>query len=142
MVLRPELEEEYRRLAKPSTQAKRAVTHYRVISEFKNAALLSVRPETGVKHQIRAHLGFGLRCPVLGDHKYTNLDRIVPQTLPSDMLVALNVRQSKVRNIPMHLHAYRYAVPDIGREGAPIYLKAQIPRHFRDTCSKLKLRLD
>ncbi len=142
MVLRPELEEEYRRIAKPSTQAKRALTHYNVVSENKNAALLSIKPETGVKHQIRAHLGFGLRCPVLGDHKYTNLDRIVPQTLPADMLIALNVRQSKVRNIPMHLHAYRYAVPDVGRDGGTIYLKAPIPKYFRETCSKLKLRID
>ncbi len=40
MVLRPEALQEYR--IKRSTNAKRAVTQYRVISESKNAALLEV----------------------------------------------------------------------------------------------------
>lgn len=33
----------------------------------------------GVKHQIRVHTGFGLSCPILGDHKYSHLDKLAPQ---------------------------------------------------------------
>ena len=103
MVLRPELREELRRIASPSRDGKHAVTYYKVRSENGNAALLEVVPETGVKHQIRVHLGFGIRCPILGDHKYTYLDKLVPQKLPNDMLKNLNVRPPKVRNIPPSL---------------------------------------
>ncbi len=49
-----------------------AVTEYRVLGESKfHAALLEAKPITGYKHQIRVHLGLGLSCPIIGDHKYT-----------------------------------------------------------------------
>lgn len=140
MVLRPELEEELRRIAAPSRQAKRAVTNYRVLDSGPNSAVVEVKPETGLKHQIRVHLGFGLRCPVLGDHKYSYMDKIAPQRLPSDMLVALNVRQTKVRNMPMHLHAQRLILPEMGRDGSNLFIRAPIPTWFRETMSSLKLR--
>jgi 23S rRNA-/tRNA-specific pseudouridylate synthase len=33
----------------------------------------------GVKHQVRAHMFYGLNTPVLGDHKYSHLSKIAPQ---------------------------------------------------------------
>jgi 23S rRNA-/tRNA-specific pseudouridylate synthase len=140
MVLRPHLEEEYRRLVKPSAQARRAVTYYKTRSTQGNAAFLEVNPQTGVKHQIRAHLGLGLRCPIIGDHKYTYVDRIVPQKLPEDILTKLNVRQAKARNVPMHLHAKLMVIPEIGRNGNNVFIQASLPPHFRDTCSRLGLK--
>ncbi|CAG2183225.1 unnamed protein product, partial [Oppiella nova] len=114
MVLRPEALEEYKHKVKSAKFAKRAVTQYKVVSQYGNAALIEVWPKTGIRHQIRVHLGFGLRCPVLGDHKYSHLDKIAPQKLTADMLLALNVRQAKVRHIPMHLHARQYLLPSTG----------------------------
>lgn len=102
---------------------------------------LKVFPETGIRHQIRVHLGFGLRCPILGDHKYSYVDLLAPQKLPSDILLALRVRQSKVRHVPMHLHAYVYMIPQAGTDGKNIFIKAPLPFHFRMNMSKLKLRL-
>lgn len=139
MVLRPEFREELRRIVSPSKMARRAVTNYKIVSSHRNAALLEVTPETGVKHQIRVHLGFGLRCPVLGDHKYSYLEKMCPQKLPSDMLVSLNVRQTKVRNIPLHLHALTVALPGAGMEGKTVILRANHPTFFRTTMKRLKL---
>lgn len=141
MVLRPELREELRRIVSPSKMARRAVTNYRVIDWKPNTALLEVTPETGVKHQIRVHLGFALRTPILGDHKYTYLDRIAPQKLPNNMLTSLNVRPSKVRNIPMHLHALTMILPGVGADDRNVFLRAPVPLFFRTTMKRLKLRM-
>ena len=35
--------------------------------------------DTGIKHQIRCHLAYGLNCPVLGDHKYSHYSKLAPQ---------------------------------------------------------------
>jgi len=36
---------------------------------------------SGVKHQIRCHLAFGLNTPILGDHKYSHYSKMAPQVL-------------------------------------------------------------
>lgn len=95
-----------------------------------------------MRHQIRVHLGFGLRCPILGDHKYSNLDSISPQKLPADILMALRVRQAKSRTVPMHLHSYITMIPQAGKNGSNIFLRAPLPYHFRKNMHSLKLRLD
>lgn len=42
---------------------------------------MEVWPETGLKHQVRLHLGMGLGCPILGDHKYSHREKLAPQVL-------------------------------------------------------------
>lgn len=139
MVLKPEPVGDLKTLVKASKYAERAVTHYNIISTVNNAALMEVKPETSVKHQIRVHLGFGLRCPILGDHKYSHLDKLAPQRLPDDMLKGLGVRQSKVRYLPMHLHLKNLVIPEI-LDGKNLFFKAPLPKYFVKNLQRLKIR--
>ncbi len=49
---------------------RRAVTHYEVVEEFKDASLLAVTLETGRTHQIRVHMAH-IGHPVIGDPVYS-----------------------------------------------------------------------
>ena len=51
------------------SDGKRAVTHYKVISQFEDYALVRLRLDTGRTHQIRVHMAY-LGHPLLGDNLY------------------------------------------------------------------------
>ncbi|MPC15305.1 RNA pseudouridylate synthase domain-containing protein 4 [Portunus trituberculatus] len=75
MVLKPDVKE----LKSTTSESKLAITRFKVISKKDSAALVELSPMTGVKHQLRVHLGFGLSCPILGDHKYSHVKKMAPQ---------------------------------------------------------------
>ena len=53
---------------------------------------------TSIIPQIRAHMGLGLGCPIVGDHKYEHAAEIgPPQKLPGACLNRLGIRQAQVR---------------------------------------------
>ncbi|OQV20229.1 putative RNA pseudouridylate synthase domain-containing protein 4 [Hypsibius exemplaris] len=118
-----------------------AVTYYAVIGQSlqSDCALVEASPKTGVKHQVRIHLSHGLECPVLGDHKYSHFTKLAPQRLPPSMLKSLQVRQAKVRTIPMHLHARAVVLPEyLGH--ANVRITAELPAYFRHTMTKLGVK--
>lgn len=127
-------------LSKTYRDARRAVTEYQVISATKDAALVEIRPRSGVKHQIRCHLSFGMDTPILGDHKYSHFGSLSPQKLPPSMLKSLNLRQPKVRTLPMHLHAKSIVIPGAKANGETLFITAPLPRHFLENAKSLKLR--
>lgn len=139
MVLRPYCDEDFNRTMGITSKPLTAVTHYRVLREIGDATLVEVSPEQGCKHQVRVHLGFALRAPILGDHKYSHLDKIAPQRLPQYFLTKLNIRQPKVRTIPMHLHAKLVVIPELGRNRGNIFIPAHLPGFFQNTLSLLGL---
>ncbi|KAL7645255.1 UNVERIFIED_CONTAM: hypothetical protein RMT77_003641 [Armadillidium vulgare] len=135
MVLRPDISG----FRGKSNQFKKAITRYKVVSSVPGAALLNINPVTGVKHQIRVHLGFGINCPVIGDHKYSYLTKIVPQKLPGPVLQRLGMQQSKVRTLPLLLHSLSVTLPIIGPNGTEIVIGAIPPKFFRTALKALKL---
>lgn len=54
------------------TNGKSAVTHYKVLENFSNYALIECRLETGRTHQIRVHMA-SIGHPILGDVLYCNI---------------------------------------------------------------------
>ncbi|XP_015792466.1 uncharacterized protein LOC107369068 isoform X2 [Tetranychus urticae] len=139
MHLKPDCDLDFNRKIGATRGAYPATTHFRTLRKWGNACLVELKPEQGIKHQIRVHLGFGLRTPILGDHKYSHLDKLAPQKLPDDMLLKLNVRQAKVRNIPLHLHSKLYIIPGIGMNGNNVSISAHLPGFFRANMSSLGL---
>ncbi|XP_045131441.1 mitochondrial RNA pseudouridine synthase RPUSD4-like [Portunus trituberculatus] len=134
MVLKPDVKE----LKSTTSESKLAITRFKVISKKDSAALVELSPMTGVKHQLRVHLGFGLSCPILGDHKYSHVKKMAPQALPGDMLDKLKIKQSKVRHLPLFLHCKSIVVPEIV-DGRNISIYAKIPAYFNKALTLLKL---
>ncbi|OGY57768.1 MAG: hypothetical protein A3C03_00415 [Candidatus Colwellbacteria bacterium RIFCSPHIGHO2_02_FULL_45_17] len=91
---------------------KEAVTDYKVIERFENAALLEVYPKTGRTHQIRVHLA-SINHPIMGDQLYGS-------------------KSSKKVFIPkldrQMLHAYKVELESL--KGTKITLKADEPEDF------------
>ncbi|XP_004469301.2 pseudouridylate synthase RPUSD4, mitochondrial isoform X2 [Dasypus novemcinctus] len=124
-----------------SRSAHVAVTQYRTLSNTVSSALLELQPVTGLKHQLRVHLSFGLDCPILGDHKYSDWSRLAPQKLPVGTLKRLGLEQSKARYLPLHLHARQLTLPALGSRREELELVCRPPRFFVRSLKRLGLRL-
>jgi RluA family pseudouridine synthase len=68
---------------------KACLTEYDVLDRRPETTLLRVRPLTGRKHQLRAHL-FGIGHPIVGDPLYG--DKLFQRCFPRLMLHALSIR--------------------------------------------------
>ncbi|XP_074641307.1 uncharacterized protein LOC141899053 [Tubulanus polymorphus] len=119
--------------------ASQAITQYRILDKNGSAAIVECQPVTGVKHQIRTHMAFGLNCPILGDHKYSHLTKLAPQRLHADILLRLGIRQAKARHVPMHLHAKSIVLPHI-LDGRNLFVRTNLPSHFSKNMKRLKLK--
>ncbi|KAM9369933.1 pseudouridylate synthase RPUSD4, mitochondrial [Phaethornis superciliosus] len=117
--------------------AETAVTRYHLLARSAACSLLELQPITGVKHQLRVHLAYGLGCPILGDHKYSHWSKLAPQKLPEITLKRLKLEQSKARHLPLHLHAHRLSLP----LGQGIDLVCKPPLFFQKTLKKLELEV-
>lgn len=140
--LAPEEAPDSKQLSKRFREARRAITEYRVMNATKHAALVECKPRTGVKHQIRCHLSFGINRPILGDHKYSHIGKLAPQTLTMPLLNALHMRQQKVRTLPMHLHAKSIVIPGAKANGETLFIHAPVPLYFKQNLKTLGLMND
>ena len=128
---------------KPGGEIHPAVTEYKTLqTSGKLVSLLEVKPVTGYKHQIRVHLSLGLGCPVVGDHKYTSAGEMgKPQKLAGETLHALGIRQSRVRDLPVFLHAKHIQIPEIVPD-KQIWVDAPLPHFFNRAMKRLRLKPD
>jgi 23S rRNA pseudouridine955/2504/2580 synthase len=90
-----------------------AVTQYAVLDKAKVAAWVSLRPQTGRQHQLRAHMDH-IGTPIIGDNKY-NGDRDLPETVENRL----------------HLHAKRIVFPH--PRGGTVDQSAPLPHHMLNT---------
>ncbi len=99
------------------TEGKPAVTHYRVIEEFKEYTLVKCRLETGRTHQIRVHMSH-IGHPVACDPVY-------------------GVKKESLKAAGQLLHAYKlgFIHPKNGRE---MSLTCPLPDYFEEILQKLR----
>ncbi|MBI2719424.1 MAG: RluA family pseudouridine synthase [Rhizobiales bacterium] len=91
-----------------------AVTFYAVIDKAGAiAAWMSLKPQTGRQHQLRAHMAH-LGTPILGDVKYRG-DEGLPEGVPNKL----------------HLHARRIVFPH--PRGGTVDVSAPLPPHLAET---------
>jgi hypothetical protein len=55
------------------------------------------------------------------------------------MLRKLKIPQTKVRFVPMHLHAYKVVLSEFF-ENKNVFITAKLPLHFLNNMKRLKLR--
>ncbi|KAM6947136.1 pseudouridylate synthase RPUSD4, mitochondrial [Lycodopsis pacificus] len=120
-------------------QAHAAVTKYRVLDSSSGCSLVELQAFTVGKHQMRVHMALALMCPILGDHKYSHSSKLAPQKLPERVLGKLGLEQSKIRNLPLHVHARQLTLPGTNR--ADISVSCPLPKYFTQTLSRLHLSL-
>ncbi len=97
---------------------KAAVTHYRVVSRFRQHSHVRLRLESGRTHQIRVHMLY-IRHPLVGDAVYGGRQRIPPQA--DTRLIEL------LRGFPRQaLHAFRLSLAH-PRSGETLSWQSPLP---------------
>ena len=106
------------RMAADPETGKACLTEYDVLDRRPETTLLRVRPLTGRKHQIRAHL-FGIGHPIVGDPLYG--DKLFQRSFPRLMLHALGIE---------------FRLPD----GRPVEIRTAAPSGFEPSyCTRDRL---
>ncbi|XP_028301623.1 pseudouridylate synthase RPUSD4, mitochondrial [Gouania willdenowi] len=118
-------------------QAQPAVTKYRVLDSSSGCSLVELHPLTEVKHQLRVHMAYALGCPILGDHKYSHWSKLAPQRLPERVLRKLGLEQSKIRHLPLHVHARQLTLQEGSQ--SDINVSSHLPKYFTQNLNRLQM---
>ena len=88
-----------------------SITFYRVLAQNNELSFLVIKPLTGRKHQIRAHLQ-SIGIPILGDMKYSSI----------------NHQQKDITRMHLHASSVKFKLYGISHQ-----IKADIPNPFKET---------
>ena len=70
-----------------SLNSKKAITHFKVLEEFKNCTMIECKLDTGRTHQIRVHMNY-IKHPIVNDPLYGHVfDKDFGQLLHSYRLI-------------------------------------------------------
>jgi len=100
---------------------KRAITHIHLIHQFHHLAYISVIPETGYTHQIRAHLS-EIGHPIFGDNLYGNLHKKNNQKVNQNSVI-------QASRLFLHCHKLVFLHPVLEIE---IQLQSPVPSEFNE----------
>ncbi|MGC8493955.1 MAG: RluA family pseudouridine synthase [Syntrophobacteraceae bacterium] len=120
-----------KKIAVLSGRGRQALSRWRVVKDWGEASLLSVRIETGRTHQIRVHLSH-IGHPVIGDEPYGGGGRRAKN------IKAAPVREALLAATRQMLHAARLEF-DHPVTGARILAIAALPEDFKELEGKLDL---
>lgn len=115
-----------------SQKGKKAISHYRVISDFQYVSHIELHLETGRTHQIRVHMKH-IHHPLVGDPEYggrhTQIKNLPPQ---------LQKRAGHLLLIIPHqaLHARQLSFLH-PRTGQPVVFKSPLPAYFQEALTKI-----
>ena len=120
-----------KKMALVKTGGKTAITHYRSIENYKNAAaLVECQLETGRTHQIRIHLS-SIGCHLIGDDVYTQ-PRKNSVLLPEPTKSFVN----SFRRQALHAYSLGFIHP---KNGKKLFFTADFPEDMKELIEKLRL---
>jgi 23S rRNA pseudouridine1911/1915/1917 synthase len=100
---------------KTKTTTRAAITHYKVLKQKENWALLEVTPKTGRTHQIRVHLT-SIGYPIVGDKIYQLKNK-----------ESLKCQRQLLHALELYFELY----------GQKYAFKAELPEDFRQFISNI-----
>ena len=122
-----------KRAVSEGSDAREAITHYRVLQRFRHFSHLRLQLETGRTHQIRVHMAH-IGLPLVGDPQYGGRLRL-PAGADPELLDCLR----NFRRQALHARALEFIHP---RSGEPVGWESPLPEDMRQLLDLLARDVD
>jgi 23S rRNA pseudouridine1911/1915/1917 synthase len=116
------------------SEGRKAVSRYRVLTDYGYFSLLEVKIETGRTHQIRVHLE-AIHHPVLGDSVYNSLKRTLASCPVNEQRALRQFLAKNVHRQMLHSWKLRFRHPSLDKI---IDIESEIPQDIVNTIKFLK----
>ena len=111
-----------------------ALTHYRVLENFRGYSLLECQPVTGRMHQIRVHMT-SIGHPLIVDSLYGGAPALMLSAFKTDYRPGKGKEQPLIGRLTLHALRLSFAHPADQRA---VTFEAPIPKDFRATTNQLR----
>lgn len=106
---------------------KRAITHYKILHDYKYVSLIECKLETGRTHQIRAHMKH-IGHPIFGDTRYGG-DRVLKGQLSTKYKAFINNCLTLMPDQALHAQSLGFMHPTLGTK---MIFESEAPHNFRE----------